>query len=167
MPPTPLLLTALLVQQPGSGRIDGNPNFQFVCKVGGKQASIATENGALVYRFGRPGRPELTIRQKPSRTNVRYRIDWWEHANSQHLRFANGRYSYGVSSWFVAGRDGEEGVGLFVMRDRKVISWRRCGGAIGSLRTISLDGCRRTPSKTFRLPLIDRDDIGSLVFAPS
>lgn len=124
----PLILTALLVLQPVSGRIDGNPNFQFVCKVGDKQASIVTENGALVYRFGRPGRPELTIRQRPSPPNVRYRIDWWPHANSQQLRFEYGRYSYGVSSWFVAGRDGEEGVGLFVMRDGKVISWRRCGG---------------------------------------
>ena len=128
MLPLPLLLIALLVQDLRPGRIDGNPNFQFVCKVGSKQASITTENGGLVYRFGRPGRPELTIRQEPSRPNVFYRIDWWPHANSQQLRFAIGRHSYGVSSWFVAGRNGEEGVGLFVMRDGKVISWRRCGG---------------------------------------
>lgn len=123
-----LILTVLLVQQPNSGRIDGNPDFQFVCKLGGKEASITTEDGVLVYRFGRSGRPELTIRQKSSPQNVRYRMDYWPHANSQQLRFEHGRYSYGFSSWFVAGRDGEDGVGLFVMRNGKIIRWQRCRG---------------------------------------
>ena len=124
----PLLLSAMIVQERGAGRIDGNPNFHFVCGVGGKRASITTEDGRLIYRFGRPRQPELTIRQSSAEANVFYRIDWWPSANSQQLRFANGRYSYGVSSWFVAGRHGEEGVGLFVIRDGKVISWRRCRG---------------------------------------
>jgi len=123
-----LLLTAMVVQERGPGRIDGNPNFHFVCSVGTKQASITTEGGRLVYRYGRPRQPELTIRQSSSAPNVFYRIDWWPSANSQQLRFVNGRYSYGVSSWFVAGRGAEEGVGLFVMRDGKVVSWRRCRG---------------------------------------
>ena len=38
----------------------------------------------------------------------------------------NGRYSYGVSSWFIAGRDGEEGVAFFVLKDGKLVSWRSC-----------------------------------------
>lgn len=128
MPAATHLFMALLIQQHGPSRIDDKSNFQFVCKVGRKQASIATEHGALVFSLGRPGKPELIIRQEPSRSNVLYRIDWWPHANSQQLRFVNGRYSYGVSSWYVAGCEGEDGVRLFIMRDGKIISWRKCGG---------------------------------------
>ena len=124
----PLLLSAVLAQDPSTTRTDSKPKFHFVCKIGGKQASITREAGLLTYRFGTPRQPQLTIRQSLSRPNVFYRNDSWPHAWSNQLRFTQGLFSYGVTSWFVAGADGEEGIGLFVMKAGNVVSWRRCGG---------------------------------------
>jgi len=124
----PLLMSVMLAQEPSSSRMNENTDFHFVCKVGGKQASITREAGLLTYRFGTPRRPQLTIRQSLSRPNVFYRNDSWPHSWSDQLRFTRGLYSYGMTNWVVAGSDGDEGIGLFVMREGKVVSWRPCGG---------------------------------------
>ena len=62
----PLLMSVMLAQEPSSSRMNENTDFHFVCKVGGKQASITREAGLLTYRFGTPRRPQLTIRQSLS-----------------------------------------------------------------------------------------------------
>ena len=147
-----LAFTAFTVV-PGStsARPNGNPVFNFVCKLGREQASFTTENGLLVYRYGRKGRTELEIRQKRDAPNVFYLYQSLSFSGAgQQLRFVNGTYSYGVESWFYGGRGAREGVGFFVMKGDRVIRWKRCGDGAWLTEDHQLD---RLPTDTVDAPL--------------
>jgi hypothetical protein len=119
-----LLTVGTLVMLPASSiaRPGGNPNFNFVCELGKKRATITTENGLLVYRYGRKGRTEIEIRQNRNLPNVFYLYQSLSLSGvGQQLRFVNGSYSYGIESWFYAGPRGGEGVGFFVMNGERVV----------------------------------------------
>jgi hypothetical protein len=72
----------------------------FSCRLrGGKVVTVTGTEGGLVYRYGAPGRPELTIVGKPADKNIFYAIavhggDW-----DKLLRFVKGEYSYIVNSF--------------------------------------------------------------------
>ena len=152
LPVSLVALTALMVFPASAGaRPSGNPVFSFVCKLGRKQASITTENGLLVYRFGTKAKTELEIRQKRDAPNVFYLYQSLSLSGvGQQLRFVNGVYSYGVESWFYAGPRGGEGVGFFVMKGDRIIRWKRCGGGAWMTEDHQLD---RLPTDTIDAPL--------------
>lgn len=114
---------------PLAARTNGNPDFRLTCGVGSKLVEIATEDGRLVYRFGKPNQIELQIRENRDLPNVFYRYDLLGAKGSgQRLRFTNGRYSYGIASWFIAGAGGDEGVAFFILKGEELIMWRKCQG---------------------------------------
>jgi len=120
---------ALVASNPLAARPNGNPNFHLTCGVGSKRVVITTEAGHLVYRFGKPHHTELQLRENRDAPNVFYRYDLLGVKGSgQQLRFASGQYSYGISSWFIAGAGGDEGVAFFILKDGKLIKWRECKG---------------------------------------
>ncbi|HET6942046.1 MAG TPA: hypothetical protein VFH89_07790 [Sphingomicrobium sp.] len=120
---------SLLAGSPLYARPNGNPEFHLTCGVGSKRVELTTQGGRLVYRFGTPRRTELEIWENGDTPNVFYRYDLLgTKGGGQQLRFTSGKYSYGISSWFIAGRDGEEGVAFFVLQDGKLLKWRKCKG---------------------------------------
>ena len=143
--------TAVVLPSIATARPGGNPNFHFVCELGNKQAAITTENGLLVYRYGRKGRAELEIRQRQDAPNVFYLYQSLSLSGvGQQLRFVNGSYSYGIESWFYAGPRGGEGVGFFVMNGDRVVRWKRCGRGAWLTEDHQLD---RLPTDTTDAPL--------------
>lgn len=120
---------AMLLPPPLIAQTSRNPDFRLSCGVGGKRVQITTEGGLLVYRFGTTQRTELEIVENRQAPNVFYRYDLLGVKGAgQQLRFTNGRYSYGIHSWFIAGPSGEEGVAFFLLKDGKLTSWRSCKG---------------------------------------
>jgi len=107
-----------------SGR---NPDFHLKCGFGSKRVLITTEGGLLIYRFGTTRHTELEIKENPEQANAFYRFDLLGvKGGGQQLRFKNGPYSYGVKSWFIAGRDGEEGSAFFLLKNGRLAKWRLC-----------------------------------------
>ena len=87
----------------------------FTCSLGRKAVSVTAEGGAFVYRFGRPGVPELMIAGSARRGNLSYRTARYSGMEYQ-LRFARGRYSYVVYSLEGNGQTGARPAsGLVVM----------------------------------------------------
>ncbi len=97
----------------------------FHCAVrGGKVATVAAEGDRFVYRYGPPGRPELTIAGTASEGNV-FRQSH-NHLAVQ-LRFLSGEYSYVVHS--IPRSDILDNVprsGLIVFRNGRRIFERAC-----------------------------------------
>lgn len=121
---------ALLIAIPARAQSSDNLDFHFDCELGQKAAHVTTEGGRLVYKYGSPGKVELTIREDPTHSNVFYRRDKLGlKGEGQQLRFENGRYSYVLSSWYVAAAGGEDQVKFFVLEGEKVITSRLCRSA--------------------------------------
>ena len=120
---------SLSLSSPLMAESSGNPDFHLVCRVGSKAVRITTESDRLVYRFGGSRRVELEIMEDQKAPNLFYRYDLLGvKGGGQQLRFTSGRYSYGISSWFIAGPSGEEGLAFFLLKDGKLVKWRACKG---------------------------------------
>jgi hypothetical protein len=103
--------------------------FKFDCDLGSKSVRITTEGGRLIYRFGAGHEPELVIREEPAVPNVFYRRDaLGTRGEGQQLRFVHGRYSYVLSSRFIAAGGADE-VTFFVLRDDRTVLSRLCHAA--------------------------------------
>jgi hypothetical protein len=107
-----------------------NPSpFGFNCDLGSESVQIATEGGRLVYRYTARRKPELVIREDPAAPNLFYRRDaLGTRGEGQQLRFVHGRYSYVLSSRFIAVGGADE-VKFFVLRDHKAVLSRLCHAA--------------------------------------
>ena len=141
-----LAALAVVLGSPLAARPNGKPNFSLTCGVGSKSVSITTQDGRLVYSYGTPRRTELEIRESRDTPNTFYRYDLLGvKGGGQQLRFTHGDYSYGISSWFIAGRDGDEGVAFFILRDGKLLKWRECKGSDWFTEDNQLDRLPRDP----------------------
>ena len=109
----------------GAGQPSRGAGTLFACAVpGGKVATVTAEGDRVVYRYGRPGRPELTIAGTASEGKV-FRQSHNHHAIQ--LRFVSGEYSYVVHS--IPRSDILDNVprsGLIVFRNGRRIFERAC-----------------------------------------
>ena len=137
----PILLLAVLVWPNAPERI-------FACELGTKRVEIVREGSTLIYRFGRPGRPELVLSGP-----VHYHRTLYARGEDQTLRFVRGGHSYVVfNRWNAPGPGGSEhnASGILVFRGAKRIARLDCSAG-GDLRehplfaTLPLDAENRTP----------------------
>ena len=73
------------------------PKSAFACSLGKKSVSVTSVGKQLTYRFGIPGRAEISITGSASQGNVLFRQERYANMEYQ-LRFANGEFSYIVYS---------------------------------------------------------------------
>ncbi|MEG3147890.1 hypothetical protein U1839_24845 [Sphingomonas sp. RT2P30] len=126
-----IVLTALLQPYPAlAAHPIGQPNFSFVCNIGPKAVRVTTEGKQLVYRFGSGGKTELIIRGSKERNNIFARREMaGGSGKGQQLRFANGTFSYVLSSLFIAGAAPVDKVRFFVVHDGHTVMVKTCSGA--------------------------------------
>ena len=92
----------------------------------GKVVSVTSQGGNLFYKYGRPNRPELSLRGSPRSGNVYFMRQRYAGPQMQ-LRFTNGGYSYIVHAMEGNARVDARGVsGLVVMRGDRRIADHSC-----------------------------------------
>lgn len=110
----------------------------FRCAVGQRQATVTLDGERLTYRFGRPGRPEISISGGPGTGNLSYHRELFARGEHQVLRFRRGDHSYLVHSlWGAPSGGSPESVeaGVVIMRGARVLRQLRCTGrADGDMR---------------------------------
>ena len=117
------------------------PVFRCALATGGKVATAVSEDGQLVYRFGRRGAlPEIVIRQSADPNNVWYREERMA-APARWLRFARGQWSYILDRHDSDPRKDVTGnSGLTVMRGTTVVASYQCRGQPTFSVAFHLDG---------------------------
>ncbi|MGQ0661359.1 MAG: hypothetical protein ACT4N3_10900 [Sphingosinicella sp.] len=102
----------------------------FRCSFGAREASVTQDGERLTYRFGRPGRPELTLTGDAASGTLFYHRTLYARGEDQTLRFANGDTSYVIFNGWAAPNRYLEGArdfsGLLVLRRGRVIRRMRC-----------------------------------------
>jgi len=108
------------------------------CSVGGaKRIEVTSDGTSVTYRYGRKGRPEITLTGNPASGTLFYHGTTYLRAEDQTLRFVAGNgYEYIVYSRWQAptGRDAEglptvpeyNGAGVVVMYGGKAIARLKC-----------------------------------------
>lgn len=74
----------------------------FRCTIGTRQATVTLDGDRLTYRFGPPGRPDITVVGGPATGNVAYHRQLYPRGELQTLRFDRGNHSYLVRSLWMA-----------------------------------------------------------------
>ena len=98
----------------------------FTCKVGAHTVSVTDDGGQLAYRYGPPGKVEMSIFAQAKSGTVLQMEQRFAGMEYQ-LRFKNGEVSYIVYSSEGNGRVGAAAVsGLVVMKGGKVLSDKSC-----------------------------------------
>lgn len=102
----------------------------FHCSFGAREASVTQEGARLTYRFGRPGRPELTLTGDAASGTLFYHRTLYARGEDQTLRFVNGDYSYVIFSGWSAPNYFQEGArdysGVLVLRRGHVVRRLNC-----------------------------------------
>jgi hypothetical protein len=81
-------------------RVAEAPEQILVCLFGAKQVEILRDGATLIYRFGRPGRPEPVISSTAATGNLFYHRTLDQSGEDQTLRCENGAHSYVVFNAF-------------------------------------------------------------------
>ncbi len=111
---------------PAATRSAELPHRMFACSLGRKSVSVTSDGNWLTYRFGRPGRPEISITGSAATGNVLYRVARYASMEYQ-LRFVSGQYSYTVYSMDSNDATGSSAAsGLMVRRGTKVMADLAC-----------------------------------------
>lgn len=102
----------------------------FACAFGARQVEVVREGTRLTYRYGRPGRPELTLTGDAASGTIFYHRTLYARGEDQTLRFANGDFSYLIFNGWSAPNRYLEGArdysGLLVLRHGRVIRRLNC-----------------------------------------
>lgn len=107
----------------------------FTCRAGAKVISFCASGQALHYRFGKPGRAELSYPagNTPARSVFRFSSAAYSGGGEARVRFTNGAYEYLVYTALIAGswnadgtRDHEELDGVLVRKGGRKIANIRC-----------------------------------------
>ncbi|MBX7249536.1 MAG: hypothetical protein K1X35_10905 [Caulobacteraceae bacterium] len=106
---------------------------RFTCKAGAKVISFCGEAAGLRYRFGRPGKPELTYPAPGQAANFHYSSAAYSGGGEARVRFTNGAYEYIVYTALIAGdwnpdgtRDHDELDGVLVRKGGRNLANVRC-----------------------------------------
>lgn len=111
------------------------PVGHFACMAGSKRIQVVQSGERLIYTFGPPSRPEITLTGTPA-GGVFYYRRMFPRGEHQTLRFVSGRWSYVVfNSWFAPSTlsNGKTDVeynmsGLLVMKDGQIVRRINCKG---------------------------------------
>jgi hypothetical protein len=126
--PAFLLFLALALAPPAAAA--ETPEQIFRCAVGARQIEVIRDGATLIYRFGRPGRPELVLRGDAASGNVFYHRTLYSHGEDQTLRFRRGATSYVIFNAFQTPDYRQEGAvdesGLLVLRNGRRIARMNC-----------------------------------------
>jgi hypothetical protein len=102
----------------------------FRCSFGAREASVTQDGGQLTYRFGRAGRPELTLTGDAASGTLFYHRTLYARGEDQTLRFVSGDFSYVIFNGWSAPNYDQEGArdysGLLVLRRGRVIRRMSC-----------------------------------------
>lgn len=102
----------------------------FRCAFGAREASVTQDGERLTYRFGRPGRPDLTLTGDAESGTLFYHRTLYARGEDQTLRFVNGDFSYVIFNGWSAPNLYLEGArdfsGLLVLRRGRVIRRMDC-----------------------------------------
>ena len=122
----PLILALDLAA--AQGEADSEPIFS--CSFGARRVEVVREGNVLIYRFGRPGRPELIVRGDAASGNVHYHRTLYPHGEDQTLRFSRGAFSYVIFNAFQTPDYRQEGAidqsGLLVLRNGRRMVRMNC-----------------------------------------
>ena len=106
------------------------PEQIFHCAFGARQVEVVREGATLIYRFGRPGRPELVLSGDAASGTIFYHRTLYPHGEDQTLRFRRGATSYVVFNAFQTPDYRQEGAvdqsGLLVLRNGRRIARMNC-----------------------------------------
>ena len=98
----------------------------FTCKLGAHAVSVTDDGGQLDYRYGTPGKDEMSI-IAPAKSGRVLQMEQRFAGMEYQLRFKNGEVSYIVYSSEGNGRSRAAAVsGLVVMKGAKVLSDKSC-----------------------------------------
>lgn len=107
----------------------------FTCRAGAKVISFCASGDVLHYRFGKPGRAELSYPagNAPARSVFRFSSAAYSGGGEARVRFTNGGYDYLVYTALIAGswnadgtRDHEELDGVLVRKGGRKVANIRC-----------------------------------------
>lgn len=122
----------------------GETSF-FSCEIGAKRVSVCGAGSGAVYRYGTPGKVELTSR------SLTFANQGYSGGGESQLTATNDDYTYTVydrtvrTSFGEGGNDPEFSSGLIVTRGGRVISSKMCKG--GS--SVDADAERALPAGSF------------------
>lgn len=106
------------------------PEQIFSCSFGARQVEVVRDGATLIYRFGRPGRPEMVLSGDAASGNVHYHSTLYPHGEDQTLRFQRGAHSYVIFNAFQTPDYYLEGAidqsGLLVLRNGRRIARMNC-----------------------------------------
>ena len=117
-----LMLAALLLAPPATDTI-------LSCSTGAKRIEVTSDGTNLTYRFGRPGKPEITLTGSAASGTVFYHRELYARGEDQTLRFVSGEYHYVVfASWSAPSGGGAEysRAGVVVMQGEREIARAIC-----------------------------------------
>jgi hypothetical protein len=89
------LAAALLLAPPATDTL-------LSCSTGAKRIEVTSDGTNLTYRFGKPGKPELTLTGNAKSGTVFYHRTLYARGEDQTLRFVSGDYSYVVFASYYA-----------------------------------------------------------------
>jgi hypothetical protein len=122
----------------------GETSF-FSCEIGAKRVSVCGTNSGAVYRYGTPGKVELTSR------SLTFANRAYSGGGESQITAKNGGYTYTVydstvrTSFGEGGNDPEFSSGLVVSRGERVISSKMCKAE----SSIDADAERSLPAGSF------------------
>jgi hypothetical protein len=106
---------------------------RFSCKAGAKVISFCGQGAGLTYRFGKPGRPELTYPSAGQSPDFHYSSTGYSGGGEARVRFTNGGYEYIAYTANLAGdwnadgtRGHEELYGVLVRKAGRNLANIRC-----------------------------------------
>ncbi len=111
----------------------------FTCRAGAKVISFCASGDVLHYRFGKPGKAELSYPagNAPARSVFRFSSAAYSGGGEARVRFTNGGYEYLVYTALIAGdwnadgtRDHEELDGVLVRKGGRKVANIRCTSAL-------------------------------------
>ena len=117
----------------------------FSCEIGAKRVSVCSGGSGAVYRYGTPGKVELTSR------SLTFANQGYSGGGESQLTATNDDYTYTVydrtvrTSFGEGGNDPEFSSGLIVARGGRVISSKMCKGE----SSVDADAERALPAGSF------------------
>jgi hypothetical protein len=140
-----LLLLALALAAPAPAA--EAPERIFFCSFGARQVEVVRDGATLIYRFGRPGRPELVLSGDAASGNVHYHRTLYPRGEDQTLRFQSGAHSYLIFNAFQTPDYRQEGAvdesGLLLLRRGRRIALMYCRDGAELIEYPIFDGLLR------------------------
>lgn len=106
----------------------------FTCRAGAKIISLCASGDVLRYRFGKPGKTELTYPTgaTPARSAFRFSSAAYSGGGEARVRFSNGAYDYLLYTAMIAGSWNPDGTRDHEMLDGVLV--RKAGRKVANIR---------------------------------